>query len=606
MGDDISTPKPEREMVLQLVSNLPEQYQPIFGHHKFDATAARTTSNRLTEIVAVADDLSAHLGRPLRILDAGCAQGFVALNLAARGHSVLGVDLGEENIELCKALAVESGLESSCFSLSDIEAVAHDDQKFDLVVALSVLHHVAYAKGQIEARRVFGKLVDKSLLTIAELAEQSESMYWAPSQPTEQEWLRDIVFYRVLSRQKTHLGSVRKSFIVSNSHWHFPGDVRVVERAWKTSNKLAPQIHQGARRFYAARDAFAKIALAGHDEELQRETAFLRSPLGISAPGMVASGGNEVESWLVRQHVEGAPLEDLDFESVPIDVRTRWIASIVRDLAKLEGVGLYHGDVRIWNCFVTEDAEIRLIDFGSITSAAKDVAWPHDVRLSFLLFVDEMYCGVSSNVSIVRRAAPPALESWPAEVAKVVVEWFLRDERLSQFASLATALEAIVSGASSERAESSGVASWPAPVDTLFTEAFGLAQFYSEAVRNRDTAVASLARERNNLQIKVIDLQEAARLSDEARELLEAQLQASVKESATSEIRLRSEVAVLQEAVRLSDEERERALSALSEFRRRRSVRVALRLAKWVGRIPLFSRHRREGRSAKERSGSES
>ncbi len=59
-----------------LVSRLPEVYQPIYGHPELSEHASRATEDRFEDIRRVYEVLSDHLGRPLRVLDLGCAQGF--------------------------------------------------------------------------------------------------------------------------------------------------------------------------------------------------------------------------------------------------------------------------------------------------------------------------------------------------------------------------------------------------------------------------------------------------------------------------------------------------------------------------------------------------
>lgn len=69
----------------ELVNDLPEFYQPIYGHDEWDDKPLRNCRDRLPVIKKIYDDLSAKLQRPLRVLDLGCAQGFFSLNIASWG-----------------------------------------------------------------------------------------------------------------------------------------------------------------------------------------------------------------------------------------------------------------------------------------------------------------------------------------------------------------------------------------------------------------------------------------------------------------------------------------------------------------------------------------
>lgn len=75
-----------------LVSELPEIYQTIFGHPEWDGDAARDCNQRLDLITEQYDNLSRALGRPLNVLDLGCAQGFFSLSLASKGATIVGID----------------------------------------------------------------------------------------------------------------------------------------------------------------------------------------------------------------------------------------------------------------------------------------------------------------------------------------------------------------------------------------------------------------------------------------------------------------------------------------------------------------------------------
>lgn len=62
----------------QLVFDLPEIYQAIYGHPEMSQSTSRACIDRLDKIAEVHDVLARQLGRPLRVLDMGCAQGFSA------------------------------------------------------------------------------------------------------------------------------------------------------------------------------------------------------------------------------------------------------------------------------------------------------------------------------------------------------------------------------------------------------------------------------------------------------------------------------------------------------------------------------------------------
>lgn len=474
--------------VLEAVERLPEQYQPVWGFAQFDASAQRPSAARLEIIRDLVQDISEDLGRPARVLDVGCAQGYVSLGLAAAGAVVTGLDHGSENIDLCRILAAEHDITGCDFLLEDLEDHLASDAEYDVVVALSVLHHVAHARGQRFALDLLGSVAERARFLVLEFATPDEPLYWAPSLPEVGVWFTGFPFVRSLHRERTHLGSDRTMSVASRTHWHFPGDVRRLTGSWTSSNLLAPDVHQGHRRFMAAEDAFAKIESGDLPGELTREAEFLREPVGIPAPELFQAGSAAGESWLVRAHVPGVPLESVDASGVPVERRRRWLASAIEALAALEAHGVYHADARVWNLFLQDDDTARFIDFGAITASPEDVAWPRDLRLSTLLLVDEILIGPAAEVWPIRRTVPPAIRHWPADVAGAVLSWFLKDDPRPRFVELAQALSSPADGPSDEPID------WPEPVRVLLDEMFSAGELNRDLRHEVGRRVAEASR----------------------------------------------------------------------------------------------------------------
>ena len=76
------------------------------------------------------------------VLDLGCAGGFMAEALAARGAHVTGIDPAEAAIAAARANARVQGLRIS-YDVGVGEALPYDDGSFDAVVCVDVLEHVA-------------------------------------------------------------------------------------------------------------------------------------------------------------------------------------------------------------------------------------------------------------------------------------------------------------------------------------------------------------------------------------------------------------------------------------------------------------------------------
>jgi 2-polyprenyl-6-hydroxyphenyl methylase/3-demethylubiquinone-9 3-methyltransferase len=99
----------------------------------------------------IRDQAAAHFGRDakklgclagLRILDIGCGGGILSEPLARLGGEVIGADPSATNIEVARRHAAQSGV-SVDYRATTAEALADAGERFDVVLAMEVVEHVA-------------------------------------------------------------------------------------------------------------------------------------------------------------------------------------------------------------------------------------------------------------------------------------------------------------------------------------------------------------------------------------------------------------------------------------------------------------------------------
>ena len=78
------------------------------------------------------------------VLDAGCGVGETALYLAARGHSVVGLDLSPTAIDQARRAAEERGLTAE-FAVADITSFTGYDGRFAAVIDSTLFHSIPVA-----------------------------------------------------------------------------------------------------------------------------------------------------------------------------------------------------------------------------------------------------------------------------------------------------------------------------------------------------------------------------------------------------------------------------------------------------------------------------
>jgi 2-polyprenyl-6-hydroxyphenyl methylase/3-demethylubiquinone-9 3-methyltransferase len=78
----------------------------------------------------------------LRVLDIGCGGGLLAEPLARMGATVLGADAAPTNIEVARRHAAVSGVPVE-YRVATAEALAAEGERFDVVLAMEIVEHVA-------------------------------------------------------------------------------------------------------------------------------------------------------------------------------------------------------------------------------------------------------------------------------------------------------------------------------------------------------------------------------------------------------------------------------------------------------------------------------
>lgn len=274
----------------QAVKLLPEVYQPIYNHSELSLTVSRTCDNRLVYIKKVYEALCKKKGSPLRVLDLGCAQGYISLSIASWGANVTGVDFLDKNIDVCNILSKENQKFSTRFVCGKIETVIQQIKKdeYDLVLGLSVFHHLCYAYGSSKICELIKSLSDKVSVGIFELALKQEPLYWAKSLPEDyRELLQGFSCIKLLAKMPTHLSDiVRPLCYASNKYVFSPEQTLIkIEKTLSAPHNLTGDTHLGTRRYYIGEGFFIKcfcvksVKHSIRDEynrsEIDNEIAFL-------------------------------------------------------------------------------------------------------------------------------------------------------------------------------------------------------------------------------------------------------------------------------------------------------------------------------------------
>lgn len=364
-----------KKAIDECIKSIPEIYQQIWGHKEY-GNYSRSCEQRAARIIEAVRVLQEKLGRKkLRVLDIGCAQGYFSFALQYIGCELVGLDFCKENIELCEALKEENRVDCKFVhgKLTKEFVDSLDIGQYDVILCLSVIHHVCNEKTFDYARSLMEELAKKSELVIAELALKSEPVYWNQSLPEQwEDWFCDIAFFDEIGFFSTHLSEVQRPLVLSSNRWFYCDKKFFQFEEWKKKS-YELKSDDDRRRYYIGEAVLAKKCRDFSEaiDEICNEVAFLKKYPDLSfVPTVLAYEKKEKRVYAVYKIKKGKLLVEALKDGDNLEYRTIFY-DILEQCVELEKHGLYHGDMRIWNICINEGRAF-LIDFGNIQFSSID------------------------------------------------------------------------------------------------------------------------------------------------------------------------------------------------------------------------------------------
>jgi len=126
------------------------------------------------------------------LLDAGCGEAALSLELAARGHTVVGLDCSAAAVAAATATAAERGLTTATFAQADLTEFGGYDGRFSTIIDSGLLHALPVDRRQAYLRAIHRAAAPNARLFILTFAERPFGDGHGPDGFTAEE-LRDTV-----------------------------------------------------------------------------------------------------------------------------------------------------------------------------------------------------------------------------------------------------------------------------------------------------------------------------------------------------------------------------------------------------------------------------
>jgi SAM-dependent methyltransferase len=125
------------------------------------------------------------------VLDVGCGEAAISMDLAERGYTTVGLDLSPTAIDLARAEAAKRGLTNATFDVADISDFTGYDGRFDTIVDSTLFHSIP-----VQAREGYLQSIVRAAAPGASyfvLVFDRASMPDGPANAVTDDELRDVV-----------------------------------------------------------------------------------------------------------------------------------------------------------------------------------------------------------------------------------------------------------------------------------------------------------------------------------------------------------------------------------------------------------------------------
>lgn len=346
-----------------------EYYQPLYDLSFFKNQIPKRMCHDRAD--AILQALNAY-GRNARLLDVGCSLGYFSFFFSERGYRVTGIDASRDNIEICQFQNRQSG-RSVQFSVSDFSNafIETHGKQFDVVIILSVLHHLIAQDGLFAVQQMMAKLLETTPILVVELALKSEEVDfpWKASLPDNALAIFDLCTDLTIENHgyfNTHLSAVRRPLYLVRKN-----SVRCHQKTYSIDQFrmiAQSQATSFGRQYYMNDEFFIKKYFLLHDfpdneRQILREIDhYQRLPRNNYFPTLLDFAAEKDQVTAVFNKLPGETLDSLLKRRQPLNALSIFV-DIVKGLEYLYEHGLYHNDIRLWNILIHEQ-RAYLIDLG--------------------------------------------------------------------------------------------------------------------------------------------------------------------------------------------------------------------------------------------------
>jgi len=326
----------------------------------------------------------------LRILDIGSSLGYICYYFADRGAVTEGWESNPKNAEVAKLIGQINGI-SANFKTKELYLETLDDihiGKFDVVIILSVLHHIIHYKGLQYVQEIIKNLIENVPILFVELAlkNEDETLFWNEAQPENElaifDLIKDEIIIKKIGEFSTHLSlkqrplykiSKKKNNIIINGKLYLYDKKTYFAYNDSELPYINPEL--GRNYYFSEKYIIKEYFLNAFDDNLKQITTeisnmlFLNNISKIKTTKLIDFEISNNRAVVILARDDGDLIsdilgkEEIDPEKVAKDV--------LEFLSVLEEKNYHHNDIRSWN-ILWNGKNAQVIDYGLMSPIVKD------------------------------------------------------------------------------------------------------------------------------------------------------------------------------------------------------------------------------------------
>ena len=350
------------------IDQLQPGYQPVYGF--LDEFPGKRRDHLERNVTIVHETLEG-VGpkHQVRILDVGCNSGYVTLRLAESFPNVVGLEISQQNLQLCRLLAAHAESPARFYEddvLAIVDSAEEDLENVDVVLLYNVVHQFIFHHGFAKTQALLARLASRVDTVIVELALKADYVrhgkdHLLPENPEDVlAACADVEITRLHDRPRPVYRLRRRVVRV--------GPVEIRPERIEYSPNPDPLV---SRKYYTGEGKFLKLyrfADARQRQMADREVAALEKLQHTNVvPRLLGHVVTPCSGAVLMSQVVGERLVPRLYNpgryKLTLDDRMRLTRQYV-EIAKLvhDAVG-YQNDLQAHNLLVQRDGSLVLVDF---------------------------------------------------------------------------------------------------------------------------------------------------------------------------------------------------------------------------------------------------